>query len=199
MTNVEKDANLLNEMEMDVIGEVMNISMGSAATAMSTILDKKVSITTPRIEILKVEEFEFSYLEPVVGVLIKYIEGIEGSNILLLREEDLKGVLRHLLSMEPEDTIEFDEISMSAVCEIMNQMMGSAAGALATFLGKPINISPPEVMDTTDKEKVRALFRGGDENFDQYQVQFEYRRLGGERIHQRDGTGAGQGNCADVV
>ena len=90
MTNQHIDANNLNEMEIDVIGEVMNISMGSAATAMSTILDKKVNITTPKIEVKKVEEFNFSYLEPVVGVLIKYVEGIRGSNMLLLREEDLK-------------------------------------------------------------------------------------------------------------
>lgn len=164
MTNMEKDVNFLTDMENDVIGEVMNISMGSAATAMSTILDKKVNITTPRIENLKVDDFEFSYLEPVVGVLIKYVEGIEGSNILLLREEDLKRILRHLLSMEPEDTLEFDEISMSAICEIMNQMMGAAASALATFLGRAINISPPEIMDTSDKEKIRDLFRGNSEN-----------------------------------
>lgn len=164
MTNIEKSTDVLTDVEKDVIGEVMNISMGSAATAMSTILDKKVSITTPRIETMLVDEFEFSYLEPVVGVLIKYVEGIEGSNILLLREADLKEILRHLLSMEPEDTLEFDEISMSAICEIMNQMMGSAASALASFLDKPINISPPEIMDTADKEAVRSLFRGPDEH-----------------------------------
>ncbi len=151
----------LTEMETDVIGEVMNISMGAAATAMSTILDKKVSITTPRIQTLLIEEFEFSYLEPVIGVLIKYIEGVEGTNILLLREEDLKKILSHLLSMDPSEMVELDEISMSAICEIMNQMMGSAAGALASFLGSPVNISPPEILDTT--ENVTQLFSlGGD-------------------------------------
>lgn len=160
MTNQQNDVNRLNEMEIDVIGEVMNISMGAAATAMSTILDKKVNITTPRIEVIEAEAFEFKYLEPVIGVLINYVEGIDGSNMLLLREEDLKIILRHLLSMEPEDMLEFDEISMSAVCEIMNQMMGSAASALATFLGKVVNISPPEVMDTTNLDKVRELIAG---------------------------------------
>lgn len=146
----------LTEMEIDVIGEVMNISMGAAATAMSTILDKKVSITTPRIETLSVDEFEFSYLEPVIGVLIKYIEGIDGTNILLLREEDLKKILGHLLSMDPAEMVELDEISMSAICEIMNQMMGSSASALASFLGQVVNISPPEILDTT--ENVKQLF-----------------------------------------
>ena len=151
----------LTEMETDVIGEVMNISMGAAATAMSTILDKKVNITTPRIETMKVEDFEFSYLEPVIGVLIKYIEGIDGTSILLLREDDLKKILGHLLSMDPAEMVELDEISMSAICEIMNQMMGSAASALASFLGQVVNISPPEILDTT--ENVKQLFSlGGD-------------------------------------
>ncbi len=146
----------LTEMEIDVIGEVMNISMGAAATAMSTILDKKVSITTPRIETMSIDEFEFSYLEPVIGVLIKYIEGIDGTNILLLREDDLKKILGHLLSMDPAEMVELDEISMSAICEIMNQMMGSSASALASFLGQVVNISPPEILDTT--ENVKQLF-----------------------------------------
>ncbi len=155
MTN-DNDMYKLTEMEKDVIGEVMNISMGAAATAMSTILDKKVNITTPRIETMAVDEFEFSYLEPVIGVLIKYIEGIDGTNILLLREEDLKKILGHLLSMDPAEMVELDEISMSAICEIMNQMMGSAASALASFLGQVVNISPPEILDTT--ENVKQLF-----------------------------------------
>ena len=72
-----------SEMERDIIGEVMNISMGSAATAMSTILDKKVSITAPRLSAVPLDEFEYVHLEPVLGVLIKYIEGISGSNMLL--------------------------------------------------------------------------------------------------------------------
>lgn len=152
----DKEMYQLTEMEKDVIGEVMNISMGAAATAMSTILDKKVNITTPRIETLGIDEFEFSYLEPVIGVLIKYIEGIDGTNILLLREEDLKKILGHLLSMDPAEMVELDEISMSAICEIMNQMMGSSASALASFLGQVVNISPPEILDTT--ENVREMF-----------------------------------------
>lgn len=155
MTN-ENEMYNLTEMETDVIGEVMNISMGAAATAMSTILDRKVSITTPRIQTIPVNDFEFSYLEPVIGVLIKYIEGIDGTNILLLREDDLKKILGHLLSMDPSEMVELDEISMSAICEIMNQMMGSAASALASFLGQVVNISPPEILDTT--ENVKELF-----------------------------------------
>lgn len=152
MTN-DNDIYNLTEMETDVIGEVMNISMGAAATAISTILDRKVSITTPRVQTLAIDEFEFSYLEPVIGVLIKYVEGVDGTNILLLREEDLKKILGHLLSMDPSEMVELDEISLSAISEIMNQMMGSAASALASFLGQVVNISPPEILDTTENMK----------------------------------------------
>ncbi|WKY48533.1 flagellar motor switch protein FliN [Eubacteriaceae bacterium ES3] len=154
----EMNPEKLTDMEIDVIGEVMNISMGSAATAMSTILGTKVNITTPRIETVGVEEFEFTYLEPVIGVLINYVEGIDGSNVLLLKEEDMKKILSQLFGMEPGDEMEFDEISKSAIGEIMNQMMGSAAGALASFLGKVVNISPPSMLDTTSKTSVRELF-----------------------------------------
>ncbi len=153
----EVTANMLTDMEKDVIGEVMNISMGSGATAMSTVLDTKVNITTPRIEVVPVSEFDFAHLEPVMGVSIKYVEGIDGVNVLLLKQEDLKKILSHLLGMENADEIEFDEIANSAICEIMNQMMGSSASALAQFLGKPINISPPEIIDAKT-EDVKELF-----------------------------------------
>lgn len=164
MTDVVDSQEKLSGMEIDVIGEVMNISMGTAATAMSSILNTKVNITTPRIETIGVEEFEFSYLEPVIGVLINYVEGIEGANVLLLQESDMKKILSQLFDMETSDEIEFDEISKSAIGEIMNQMMGAAAGALASFLGKVVNISPPTLLDTTNKSSIRDLFSLKGEN-----------------------------------
>lgn len=158
MTDVVENPDALSGMEVDVIGEVMNISMGTAATAMSTILNTKVNITTPRIETISVEAFEFAYLEPVIGVLINYVEGIEGANVLLLQESDMKKILSQLFEMDTSDDIEFDEISKSAIGEIMNQMMGAAAGALASFLGKVVNISPPILLDTTNKSSISDLF-----------------------------------------
>jgi flagellar motor switch protein FliN/FliY len=145
-------------MELDAIGEVMNISMGSAATAMSTILDRKVNITTPHIEFVDVADFNFSFLEPVIGVVIRYVEGIDGSNVLLLRQTDVAKIVAHLLSADPDDMTELDEIGESAICEIMNQMMGSSASALATFLGRSVNISPPEIMNTAQEENVKEIF-----------------------------------------
>ena len=149
---------VLGEIELDAIGEVMNISMGSAATAMSTVLDRKVSITTPEISNVSVEDFNFDFLHPVVGVEIKYVEGIEGVNVLILRKADVAKIVGHLLSMDPAEIDENDEIGQSAICEIMNQMMGSSASALATFLGKSINISPPGILANVEKESVRELF-----------------------------------------
>jgi flagellar motor switch protein FliN/FliY len=164
MTDAVENPDKLTSMEVDVIGEVMNISMGTAATAMSTILNTKVNITTPRIETIGVEAFEFAYLEPVIGVLINYVEGIEGANVLLLQESDMKKILSQLFDMDTSDDIEFDEISKSAIGEIMNQMMGAAAGALASFLGKVVNISPPILLDTTNKSSIRELFSLKGEN-----------------------------------
>lgn len=158
MSGLENMGSKLTEMETDVIGEVMNISMGAAATAISTILDKKVTITTPRIETVNIQDFDFPDLEPAIGVLIKYVEGISGSNVLLLKKEDVKHILTHLLSLDPDEEFVFDEISTSAVCEIMNQMMGSAASALASFLGHVVNISPPEIIDVQDPKSVTTMF-----------------------------------------
>ena len=164
MTSAETNNDKLTNMEVDVIGEVMNISMGTAATAMSTILNTKVNITTPKIETIGVEEFEFTDLEPVIGVLINYVEGIEGANVLLLKETDMKKILSQLFDMETSDDIEFDEISKSAIGEIMNQMMGAAAGALASFLGRVVNISPPVLLDTTNNKSIKELFSVKGEN-----------------------------------
>ncbi|MBC3804995.1 flagellar motor switch phosphatase FliY [Acetobacterium fimetarium] len=164
MTSAETNNDKLTNMEVDVIGEVMNISMGTAATAMSTILNTKVNITTPKIETIGVEEFEFTDLEPVIGVLINYVEGIEGANVLLLKETDMKKILSQLFDMETSDDIEFDEISKSAIGEIMNQMMGAAAGALASFLGRVVNISPPVLLDTTNNKSIKELFSLKGEN-----------------------------------
>lgn len=156
MSNNEQSK--LTEMEIDVVGEIMNISMGAAATALSSILDQKVSITTPRLEEIPVQDFEFSYLEPVMGVLIKYVEGLDGTNMLLLREHDIRKMLDQLLGVASDPAEELDEIGISAICEIMNQMMGAAASALATFFSKMVNISPPEIMDPTKPENVKELF-----------------------------------------
>ena len=147
-------AKKLTPIEMDAIGEVMNISMGAAATAVSSMLDRQVVITTPYVEIQNVSNINYRELEPALLVKIVYTEGITGSNVMVFSQRDMQLILNQLMGIDepPSEDFVFDELSMSAACEIMNQMMGSSATALSNFLGYSINISTPtaEVMTTKD-------------------------------------------------
>jgi len=149
----------LTDMEKDVIGEVMNISLGSSATSLSSLLSKRVDITVPKVNVISTQDFDFQDLEPAVGVEIKYIEGITGDNVLILKKADIKVILENLMGVEiPDEEFELDEIAMSAVCEVMNQMMGSAATALADFLGKTVNISTPIAYEIGDKADFKGRY-----------------------------------------
>lgn len=136
---------VISEMEKDALGEVMNISMGSAATAASELLNAKVWITTPRIEVDKLSSIHTEKLEPAVCVKIEYIKGISGSNLMVLRQDDVQLILNQLMGMPLVVTpdFEFDELNVSAVSEVMNQMMGASATALSDFLGVSVDISTP--------------------------------------------------------
>jgi len=137
-------ASSFNDMEMDAIGEIMNISLGASATAVSTMLGAAVNITTPVVKVLDGQEFEFKRLEPAIGVEVAYTEGLEGSNVMMFSRNDVRIIVGMLMGSEiPEEAFEMDEINRSAICEVMNQMMGSSATALAEFLDFPVNISIP--------------------------------------------------------
>ena len=136
---------LFGPMELDALGEMMNISLGSSATAVSNMLEHRVDITTPKVTVVDVADFQLGNLEPAMGVEIKYVEGLDGSNIMLLRRSDVKVIVDILMGSEtPEEEFELNELTISAVCEVMNQMMGAAATSMSTMLGKMIDISPPE-------------------------------------------------------
>jgi len=140
-------------MEIDAIGEIMNISLGSSATAVSNMLDHRVDITTPTVSVINAEDFFLGPLEPAIGVEIKYVSGLEGSNILLLKMSDIKVIVDILMGMEtPDEEFVLNDLTLSAVCEVMNQMMGAASTALSDFLGKMINISTPQTFDVDDLE-----------------------------------------------
>lgn len=152
------DSNNFSAFEIDAIGEILNISLGASATAVSTMLNARVDITTPVVKVLTKDEFEISNLEPAIGVEITYISGLSGSNLMLLKRHDVKVIVDMLMGMEtPEEEFELNELNISAICEVMNQMMGSSATALSEFLSKTVNISTPtsfEVGDVNDfKEK----------------------------------------------
>lgn len=152
-------ASSFNEMEIDAIGEIMNISLGASATAVSTLLGTKVDITTPVVRIQSREEFEFKKLEPAIGVEIAYVEGLAGKNVMMFRKEDVRIIVGTLLGSVPDDdAFEMDEIYISAICEIMNQMMGASATALSEFLGFPVNISTPKSFDIGEPEEFKEKY-----------------------------------------
>ncbi len=134
----------MTPMEMDAIGEILNISLGSSATAASTMLNARVDITTPVVQVKNKDEFEFSNLEPAVGVEITYVEGLTGSNVMLLKRNDVKTIVEMMMGMEMSDEeFELNEMNISAICEVMNQMMGASSTALAELLSRTVNISTP--------------------------------------------------------
>ena len=146
----------LDTLEIDTIGEILNISMGAAATTVSTLLNRKVSITTPTVRCIKTDEFEIEELEPADGVEIEYIKGLHGSNLLVMKRKDVRTIVDLLLGESiSESEEELTEMQVSALSEIMNQMMGSSSTALADFFGKSIGISIPRRFDVENvKEKI---------------------------------------------
>lgn len=135
----------LSGMQLDAIGEIMNISMGSAATAVSELLNAKVWITTPKVTVVQASELNYDRLEPAICVKIEYIKGLSGSNLMILKQDDVQLILNQLMGKPPviSPDFEFDELNISAVSEVMNQMMGASSTALSEFLGMGIDISTP--------------------------------------------------------
>ena len=155
---------IFNAMELDAIGEIMNISLGSSATAVSNLLDHRVDITTPSVSVVPVDEFSLGDLEPAIAVEIKYVSGLEGSNIMLLKRSDVKVIVDILMGSEmPEEEFELNDLTISAVCEVMNQMMGAASTALSDFLGRPVNISTPQSYTLDDLQSFKAEHFGSHE------------------------------------
>ena len=157
---MNEDQKILTEDEIDTIGEVLNISMGAAATAVSTMLERQVVITTPQISQDQFMNVDFSALEPAVAVRIKYIEGLSGTNVIVIRRKDMGVILNLLMGNDAAITedYEFDEMSMSAACEVMNQMMGSSATAMSEMLNKAINISTPQAMLVGSSNDLQRIF-----------------------------------------
>jgi len=158
---------VLTEVEKDAIGEVANISMGTSATTLFSLVNRKVNITTPVVDISTWDTIVEQYEKPCVFIKIKYTEGLEGTNILILKEDDVKIITDLMMGGDGtnvEET-ELSEIHLSAISEAMNQMMGSSATSLSSMLGKMIDISPPEasLVDIGELEKKEDIssFLGG--------------------------------------
>lgn len=144
-TSEDEINDVLTLEEKDAIGEISNISMGSAATALSSLVNKRVLITTPIVSYCTWEDVASAYDRPCVFVQISYKEGVDGNNNLILREDDVKVITDLMMGGDGKGTIdELSVLHISAIGEAMNQMMGSSATSLSSMLGKKIDINPPE-------------------------------------------------------
>lgn len=138
------DLESLTDSEKDALGEMSNISMGTAATTLSSLVNQKVTITTPKVSYAKWEDLIASYDRPCVFIQIYYKDGLDGNNILVLKEKDVKIITDLMMGGDGiSNDGELTELHLSAISEAMNQMMGSASTSLSSMLEKKVDISPP--------------------------------------------------------
>ncbi|TCO79937.1 flagellar motor switch protein FliN/FliY [Marinisporobacter balticus] len=148
----------LNENQKDALGEIGNISMGTSATTLFTLLGQKVTITTPMISVLTMEELAKQYPTPFVVVEVKYKEGIEGGNLLVLKENDVKIITDIMMGGDgTNNSGELTELHLSAIGEAMNQMVGSSATSLSEMFHSKIDISPPRAMSMSFSKDIEGL------------------------------------------
>ncbi len=172
MASVSDEELLLSDLERDTIAEVGNISLGASATALSTILNTMVDITTPKLNIIKVDQIQEKYPLPCVLVEVDYTSGLEGRNILLIKQEDAAVIASMMMGESGEDKDRpLSEIELSAVQEAMNQMMGSMATSMSELFQRPIEISPPK-MTLIDLAEDVTLLKGLRPDEDVVHVEF---------------------------
>lgn len=144
--NVETAADLesLTDSEIDALGEMANISMGTAATTLSSLVNQKVTITTPKVCYAEWEDLLSAYDRPCVFIQIYYKDGLDGNNILVLKEKDVKIITDLMMGGDGlNNEGDLTELHLSAISEAMNQMMGSASTSLSSMLEKKVDITPP--------------------------------------------------------
>ena len=157
---------LLTSDEIDAIGEISNISMGTAATTLFSLVNRKVEISTPVVTFATWDDIVEEYERPCVFIRIAYTTGLDGSNLLVLREQDVKIITDLMMGGDGTNTeVELGELHLSAICEAMNQMMGSSATSLSSMLNKMIDISPPtadlvDLKDTVDGTEIDEFLGG---------------------------------------
>ena len=157
---------LLTPDEMDAIGEIANISMGTAATTLFSLVNRKVEISTPVVSFSTWDDIVAKYEKPCVFIKIAYTVGLDGSNILVLKENDVKVITDLMMGGDGTNTDgELGELHLSAISEAMNQMMGSSATSLSSMLNKLIDISPPsanviDLHETVDEGEIDEFLSG---------------------------------------
>ncbi len=157
---------LLTEAEKDAVGEIANISMGTAATTLFSLVNTKVTITTPVVTYATWDDIAQDYDRPCVFIQISYKDGLDGNNILILKERDVKVITDLMMGGDGTNVDgEISELHVSAICEAMNQMMGSSATSLSSMLNKVVDISPPvatvvDLNDTVDEGEIATFLTG---------------------------------------
>lgn len=161
MVNTE---DFLSAHHEDIIGEVFNMCLGSSTMAMHTMLGKTVNITTPDVSVIRKDDFHLPMKGPAMAVEIHYVEGLQGRNLLIMEKEDIRKILEIMMMTEfdPEN-FEVDEIGESAICELMNQMMGMASTSMSRFLEMTVNISIPETYRVRDEESFKQHYFSEDD------------------------------------
>ncbi|GGG12325.1 flagellar motor switch phosphatase FliY [Paenibacillus abyssi] len=156
-----KPEDYISFIEQDALGEIGNITFGSAATALSTLLGRKVDITTPKVTVIRREDLEAEFPKPHVAVHVQYVDGFQGINSLVIKTRDAQVIADLMLGGEGQvdEDQELNEIHVSAVQEAMNQMMGSSATSMSTIFNRFVNISPPgiNILDLNSGEGVSNL------------------------------------------
>lgn len=143
---VTSSENLLSDVEIDALGEMGNISMGSAATTMSVLLSRRVEITTPRVSIGLLDEMRKAYPMPYIIVEVRFTQGINGTNLLAMKESDAALIADLMMGNDGSNPPEgMSELYMSAVAEAMNQMMGATATSLSSIFKSRVDLAPPKV------------------------------------------------------
>ena len=143
----------LSPEESDALGEIANISMGTAATTLSVLVNNRVEITTPKLSYVTLNDLKEQNPAPCVFIYISYRTGLEGKNILVLKEHDVKVITDLMMGGDGTNTdAELTDLHLSAISEAMNQMMGSAATSMSSMINEKVDISPPSStrVDLTD-------------------------------------------------
>ena len=153
------DQSLLTDAEKDAVGEVANISLGSSATTLSALLNQKVDITTPVVSIADWDEVQGGFESPFVFIQIKYTVGLDGTNILILKDHDVMVITDLMMGGDGSNTDgELGDLQLSAISEAMNQMMGTSATSMSSMLATTVDISTPS-LSRIDVDSVKTFDR----------------------------------------
>ncbi|MCL2068653.1 MAG: chemotaxis protein CheC [Oscillospiraceae bacterium] len=136
----------LSEMHVSVLSEIGNIGSGNASTALSSMLDRPVNMSTPEVGIANYNEAyeKLGGAETVMaGLVLTLSNDMSGMIMFLVPCEVACELINILMYTELEDYTEIDEMGFSAMSEIANIMAGAFVNAIADMTGMVIDISPP--------------------------------------------------------